>query len=425
MDQSTTVKLSDVNAAISALNQLLTGHNVPPEPPDELAAISGYKELYRLLWETRNAIMATSSGDLTYAVKNKGYLAGAIKGLQASLRHLTWQTKAIADGDFSQRVDFMGDFSEAFNSMVVQLDATLKGFARAEAEIREAKEHFELIFSTSPDAAIISRLDDGHIINVNDAFTTLTGYSAAEAIGNSAVGLKLWSKKERQNFVNQLREKGVLNNLEVVFQKKDGSVLYGIMSAKVAILRGTPHSISITRDISDRKKLEEALQHQAHTDSLTGIHNRGYFMSLLEGEIERARRYGHSLSLIMLDIDHFKSINDSRGHAAGDEALRGIGRILKSSGLRQIDFYGRIGGEEFVIALPDTRLSGAVEAAERIRENIMHTPIQYNDQQFFMTASIGAAEFDRDDTQDTLLSKADHAMYRAKQDGRNRVYMYL
>ena len=414
-----------INTVINSLNNLLTDSTVQPEPPAELTDIEGFSELYQLVIDIRNAIMSTSSGDLTYNIQKKGYLTGAIKSLQASLRHLTWQTKSIADGDFSQRVDFMGDFSEAFNSMVRQLDATLKGFARAETEIREAKEHFEMIFSTSPDAAIISQLDDGYIINVNDAFTTLTGYLATEAIGNSAVGLKLWSKSQQQSFVNELRERGSLNNMEVLFQKKDGGIMYGIMSAKVAILHGTPHSISITRDITDRKKLEEALQIQAHIDSLTGLNNRGHFLNLLDIEIERAHRYGNTLSLIMLDLDHFKSVNDSLGHAAGDETLRNVGRVLHASGLRLVDFCGRIGGEEFTVALPDTNLAGAVEVAERIRANLEQTPVCHGGNNFTITASIGVTEYKSADSQEVLLSQADNAMYRAKQGGRNRVNVFI
>ncbi|MDD2737109.1 MAG: diguanylate cyclase [Desulfuromonadaceae bacterium] len=165
----------------------------------------------------------------------------------------------------------------------------------------------------------------------------------------------------------------------------------------------------------------EKLTLMAHTDPLTGINNRGHFLELLGMETERTERYERVFSVLMLDLDHFKSVNDSRGHAAGDEALHTLCRILRTSGLRASDFFGRIGGEEFAVAFPETDAQGAAEAAERIRENLEKTAVFYDESEFFITASIGVSEYKTGDTQETLLSRADKAMYRAKDTGRNRV----
>jgi len=97
------------------------------------------------------------------------------------------------------------------------------------------------------------------------------------------------------------------------------------------------------QDITEHKRLEKMLHQQAHTDQMTGANNRGYFLELLDVEIERASRYDRPLCVLMLDIDHFKSVNDTRGHAAGDEAIRTVTRAIQSAGLRQSDFLGRIG----------------------------------------------------------------------------------
>jgi diguanylate cyclase (GGDEF)-like protein len=286
-----------LDTALKSLHDLLTARNVRAEPLDELAAVEGFADLYTKLLEVRNAIMATAAGDLQYQIAMRGYVPGAIKGMQASLRHLTWQTKAIASGDYSQRTDFMGEFSDAFNTMVLQLDETMRNLRLKEQDLRK----------------------------------------------------------------------------------------------------------------------------MAQTDPLTGANNRGYFMELLHTEIKRCQRYSHTFSVLMLDLDNFKSINDTRGHAAGDEALRTMIRVFQSSGLRQSDFWGRIGGEEFAITLPETALHAAAEAAERIRANLVKTAVSYDNDKFFFTASIGVSQYKPGDALETLLQRADQAMYEAKQTGRNRV----
>ncbi len=276
--------------AVKNLQNLLTASTVSLEPPQELAEVEGYPELYATLLEVRTAILKFASGKLDYQVTKKGYLPGSIKSLQAALHHLTWQTKMIASGDFTQRVDFMGDFSESFNSMVTLLDESMR-------------------------------------------------------------------------------------KLELI----------------------------------------------AHTDPLTGANNRGYFLESLDVEYERAKRYGSVFSLAMLDLDHFKSVNDTRGHAAGDEALRSLCRVLNSSGLRSTDFFGRIGGEEFAIVLPETNILGAVEIAERVRSNLEQSAVLYEGNEFFITASIGISQYRDGDTRESILNRADQAMYTAKKSGRNRI----
>ena len=279
-----------LDAAIKNLHSLLTDRTVLPEPPEELSTVDGYSQLFATLMEIRTAIQGFAAGDLGCQITKKGYLPGSIKALQASLHHLTWQTKMIASGDFTQRVDFMGDFSESFNSMVTLLDESMR-------------------------------------------------------------------------------------------------------------------------------KLES----MAHTDPLTGSNNRGYFMQLLDTELNRAERYGRPFSVLMLDLDHFKQVNDTRGHAAGDEALRALCHVLRTSGLRQSDYFGRIGGEEFSVVFPETGMQTAAAAAERVREDLEKFAVIHDGQEFFITASIGISEYRIDDTRETLLNRADQAMYTAKESGRNRI----
>jgi diguanylate cyclase (GGDEF)-like protein len=172
---------------------------------------------------------------------------------------------------------------------------------------------------------------------------------------------------------------------------------------------------------SQLREFNLRLELMAHTDPLTGINNRGFFMELLGIELDRAKRYGRVFSILMLDLDHFKVVNDTRGHAAGDEALRALCTVLQESGLRKSDFIGRIGGEEFALALPETDIHAAAETAERIRLNLAQAAVTHDDRIFFITASFGISEYRSDDTRETMLNRADKAMYRAKETGRNRV----
>lgn len=148
---------------------------------------------------------------------------------------------------------------------------------RSNAEMKEATKHFELIFNTAPDAAVITRLDDGTIVDINHGFTALTGMSRKEAIGKSSIAVPVWKNPaDRQKIVAELRAKGFSDNFEADFLRKDGSQLTGLMSAKIISLHGQPHIISVTRDISERKEAEEKIKRQLAEKGilLKEIHHR-------------------------------------------------------------------------------------------------------------------------------------------------------
>ena len=168
-----------------------------------------------------------------------------------------------------------------------------------------------------------------------------------------------------------------------------------------------------------QKKLRELAIH----DSLTGLINHLEFLRRLEEEVERARRYRRPLALLMLDIDHFKNVNDTYGHLAGDEVLRTLAARLKAE-LRPADQAARYGGEEFAVILPETAVAGALELAERLRAAASASAIAPG-QAVNLTVSIGVAAFPEDaETDKALLAAADGALYAAKQAGRNRVCRY-
>lgn len=189
-----------------------------------------------------------------------------------------------------------------------------------------------------------------------------------------------------------------------------------VVNAAVAAIKRT-YILESTR--ADNRRLEAL----ATTDPLTRLLNRRALLERLSSEVDRSLRYGDVLTLLMFDVDHFKSINDSHGHLVGDAVLREIGSLLHAS-VRAVDIVARYGGEEFVIILPETPLEGALVFAERLRETIeRHTFAGRGGAGLRLTASIGAATFPSPHVHSTedLFARADEALYRAKSGGRNQV----
>ena len=173
------------------------------------------------------------------------------------------------------------------------------------------------------------------------------------------------------------------------------------------------------RDVTDRKKAEDKLRKMATTDELTGLGNRRYFMEAAEYETARAKRYRDVFSLLMLDIDHFKRVNDTYGHAAGDETLKQLAQVIKNF-LRGVDIPGRLGGEEFGILLPNTGKKDAYNVAERLREYIENNPAKTDGCDIYYTVSIGLTDNPKGEKSvDEMLKEADKALYQAKAAGRN------
>ncbi len=167
----------------------------------------------------------------------------------------------------------------------------------------------------------------------------------------------------------------------------------------------------------------DALKVQVGTDALTNLHNFHYFTEALEQELERSQRTGQSTALILLDLDHFKSVNDTYGHDIGNEVLQHTADILRAS-IRRLDIACRYGGEEFAIILPGTSLLTSLTVAERIRTTLKETPvITQSGKTLTVTASIGVAVFQQpfQDTAQSLIKRADEQLYRAKHKGRNQV----
>lgn len=201
---------------------------------------------------------------------------------------------------------------------------------------------------------------------------------------------------------------------------------------------GRGSTVLVLRDVTERERMERDLREKeaalrqaneelvrlANTDPLTGLANRRRFMAALETEIERARRYGRPFAVVFLDLDHFKRVNDTHGHAAGDEVLRTTGSVLRDVS-RDIDLPARMGGEEMAVLLPETAADGAGALAERLRHGVARQRFTSpTGTSFSVTASLGVAVFGPAlEGAEALLHAADEALYAAKEAGRNRVVM--
>jgi diguanylate cyclase (GGDEF)-like protein len=179
---------------------------------------------------------------------------------------------------------------------------------------------------------------------------------------------------------------------------------------------------NLEAEIARRIKAEEELKRLAALDSLTGINNRRTFFELAEIEMERALRYGNSITLLMMDIDHFKKVNDCFGHLAGDQILINVANLCRKN-LRSFDLVARYGGEEFIAMLPRTDLQVGESIAERMRRLVKKKEYNCKQHTITVTMSVGVAEVDRAKpvTLETLIEQADQALYQAKRSGRNRV----
>jgi diguanylate cyclase (GGDEF)-like protein/PAS domain S-box-containing protein len=263
----------------------------------------------------------------------------------------------------------------------------------------------------------------------NEQWANMLGYSLQEITQTSKQWLDFIHPEDREKAWHSIEDvingRSNAHNLEYRMLHKDGSIRWILDQANIMQrdTEGKPIRMSGTHsDVTERKEMIMKLQRQANIDYLTLASNRGYFMEQAELELNRAVRYGNALSLLMLDIDFFKQVNDAHGHRAGDAVLKKLVEVCREI-LREVDIIGRIGGEEFAILLPETASDEAVDVAERLREVMENTKVPLEDGlPLRFSLSIGVTSLtSKDDNVDVLLNSADKALYSAKNSGRNKV----
>ena len=292
------------------------------------------------------------------------------------------------------------------------------------------------------DIVIVIMDKDLRVLEYNRAFADMIAYSAREIIGldlhellENDMGLKLPGQGELKEQNLKFRNEIIRNEKMIGFPLK----CYIISESEWYLLAGrhqlperdeffqkltklNNELVNKTRELTKKnvelEKTRARIEELLRTDELTGISNRRAFMEFYEKFYSLSRRHSSLLSMVMIDLDNFKEINDTYGHNAGDEVLKKIGELLAEN-IRQEDMAARIGGDEFNILLPETSLEKAAEFAERLRVKI--DQLDLDDISHKLSASFGVVELDEDESKDELLQRADENLYHAKETGKDRI----
>jgi diguanylate cyclase (GGDEF)-like protein/PAS domain S-box-containing protein len=301
-------------------------------------------------------------------------------------------------------------------------------------------------------ADIVWKTDhEGRYTYINDADRRLRGFAREEVVGHliedtltpEGKTLLIRLLEERKRIETEGRKSEVLR-FEIPQRCKDGRVVWvDLLSIPIYDANGKIAGYQgVGRDITERRRQDVELQaSQRHLelqlkelaeeridlqekvtrDSLTGTYNRGYLDEVLPRELARAQRESYPVAVIMIDLDHFKQINDTYSHAAGDEVIKSLATLLKQRA-RESDVICRYGGEEFVVVMPGMSAEHALQRIDLWRTELAETPVKYGEWNIQVTLSAGVAEFPgHGNDMNTLLSRADEMLYRSKTEGRNRV----
>jgi len=378
------------------------------------------EQIFAQMNETYRFAEALANGELQAEVSRANIFAMPLKALQASLRHLTWQTNQVAAGDLGQHVDFLGEFSLSFNRMIESL-----------RDKRSLEQRLKTITDVMAEGILLVDTT-GHLILANPEAERLLGYSLEEMAGEIILHTihkqhadgTLFSPEGTQ-LLGAIQTGQAYNNADCAFACKSGRLMPVALACRPVITGDRLEGAVIAfHDISDQKRYQQSLQtinalleKQASTDTLTGIYNRLKFSKLLDMELARASRYKSSMAIIMFDIDKFKDVNDTYGHPSGDSVLVDIAQVVTAN-IRTTDIFARWGGEEFMIIAPGCTLDEGVRFADILRLKVAQTLFSIPRK---VTASFGVAAYRPDDSEISLINRADHALYRAKTGGRNRV----
>ncbi len=290
---------------------------------------------------------------------------------------------------------------------------------------RRSEKQLRMIFNNAGIGIGIAD-QNGILKRVNPNWIQISGYSREELLGKSI--LNFVCDEERPELlrmiagIRNLKKKRIVRQMR--FVNKNGSTDWEDITLTAYENGNGEHTlIALMENINEQKKLEEQLQHAATHDALTGLHNRAFLSERLEEYWRLSSRHQRPLTFCMADFDHIKGSIDHFGHQAGDEALRHFASILEQEA-RSSDVVGRYGGEEFVVILPETDLSGAIPCFERIRERIKTDQIRLGDNVFTITATFGLATLQPGWGVEDIIKKADQALYRGKAAGRDMVVAY-
>ncbi|MDR3724943.1 MAG: sensor domain-containing diguanylate cyclase [Terracidiphilus sp.] len=322
-------------------------------------------------------------------------------------------------------------FDRQIHLRTAELEAAFRENQKVYQALKESESRFRGLVNQS--LVGIAIIEDSRFSYANPKLASMFGYTVDEILQRSLndilppLGPQAITEHIQSHFC------GDCGNSAFCFQgrRNDGSLFEAESHASVMEMDGKSVLICMMTDITERMKeqrqilaLQQQLSEQAIHDPLTGLYNRLPLNEFFDREIHAATRKKRPISVIFADLDHFKNVNDTFGHQAGDEALKAFGQLLLSS-CRASDICCRYGGEEFLVLLPDMPLDRAFTLTNRIRAHLEKIPLHSGDAEFHLTASFGIAAFPiHGRSRDALITAADHALYAAKHSGRNRVCLY-
>lgn len=290
----------------------------------------------------------------------------------------------------------------------------------AEEALKESEKRYRDLFEMESDAIFIIRNGDGAILEANSAAASLYGYSHSELLTLHNEDLSAEPEATRSATQSPIPMEQVLSIPLRWHRKQNGSLFAVEITARFITWQGELVHLAAIRDITKRRQVEQELERLAMTDPLTGLFNRRHFFTQAELFLQQAVRQGEELTVMMADLDHFKSVNDTYGHSLGDSALCAAAHRLHDN-LRTTDLLGRYGGEEFIILLPKTGFALACHLADRLLGAIHDTPVTVQGKKISLSLSLGLAQLNpATSSLDQLIGLADQALYLAKQGGRNR-----
>lgn len=291
---------------------------------------------------------------------------------------------------------------------------------RVNSELQDTKQYLQSLLDSIIDG-ILTIGPDNAISYANSGAAQMSGYPIGELAGMPARQLFSNADEELAYITRILDEGRFLKNYETEVLRKDGERVPVSMS--ISRVRSEQHVdeggvLAVLKDITEQKRLQHELQELSIRDSLTNLYNQGHFYERLRTEIERARRQGHPLSLLLLDVDAFKAYNDSHGHIEGDQVLQTLAAVLLDCTRDHVDIGFRYGGDEFTVILPEADDQQAYAIAERIRSTFEAKRLDH------LTLSIGVMSYHEGYSLKSFIQYADSKMYEAKRAGGNRVYFY-
>lgn len=294
--------------------------------------------------------------------------------------------------------------------------------ARDISALKQAETDRQRIFDLSLDMLCVFDFE-GKFIETNPAWLRIMGWSKEELQQKTWLDLVCEEDRARSiQVARRLFEGESISGFEARCRCRDDSYRWLAWSAYPDPDQN--RIFSTVRDISSDKRMREELLKLATTDPLTGAGNRRHFIDLASSELLRVRRYGLQMALLMIDVDHFKEVNDTYGHGVGDEVLKRLVDCCYEQ-LRKTDIFGRFGGEEFAAVLVNTDNNAALKVCERLLQAIAQLKVMTPDATISVTASLGLTMYAADDSSiESLLKRADDALYQAKNSGRNQLVVY-